>query len=158
MLDKCVGTKNILFRQGLYFLFGWNQQDEGEKYPSYYKPGSKQYLYFMHELQSWEYWHSYDRWIIGPEHNKAIGGIMIKPWDPSVVCPWDIKWFRSHRWYHDVNIPNHWNPKGNPWRPDDSIFVHCYEEEDWLVSEEEELSEESMVTASTASSVSSGPG
>jgi len=118
-------------RQGLYFLFGWNQQDEGDKYPSYYKPGSKQYLYFMHELQSWEYWHSYDRWIIGPEHNKAIGGIMIQPWDASVVCPWDIKWFRSHRWYHDTNIPNHWNPKGNPWRSDDSIFIHCYKEEDW---------------------------
>ena len=76
---------------------------------------------------------------------------MIKPWDPSVVCPWEIKWFRSHRqvivfvdnlcplemtqessfvhrWYHDVNIPNVWNPKGNAWRKDDTIFVHCYNE------------------------------
>lgn len=119
-------------RQGLFFLYGWNEHDDqGWKYPSYYRPASKQYLFFMHELMAWEYWHAYDRWIIGPEHNKALGGIMIKPWDASVVCPWDIKWFRSHRWYHDVNIPNVWNPKGNPWRDDDTIFVHCYNEEDW---------------------------
>merc|ERR1711899_681475 len=57
-------------RQGLFFLFGWNMQDEGEKFPSY-------------------------------------------------------------RWYHDINIPNVWNPKGNPWRSDDTIFVHCYNEKDW---------------------------
>lgn len=120
-----------IFRQGLFFLFGWNMQDEGAKYPSYHRPGTGQYLFFMHELQAWDYWHSYDRWIVGPEHNKAHGGIMIKPWDASVICPWDIKWFRSHRWYHDINIPNVWNPKGNPWRSDDTIFVHCYNEKDW---------------------------
>lgn len=119
-------------RQGLFFLYGWNEHETQEvKYPSYYRPGSKQYLFFMHELQKWKYWHSYDRWIIGPTHNEANGGIMIKPWDPSVVCPWEIKWFRSHRWYHDVNIPNVWNPKGNAWRKDDTIFVHCYNEKDW---------------------------
>ena len=56
---------------------------------------------------------------------------MIKPYDPSVVCPWDIKWFRSQRWYHDMNIPNVWNPAGNPWRSDDTIFVHCYKEDEF---------------------------
>merc|ERR1712079_820858 len=71
-----------------------------------------------------------------PECTKVIvtsmGPSAVKqPSDASVVCPWDIKWFRSHRWYHDTNIPNHWNPKGNPWRSDDSIFIHCYNEEDW---------------------------
>ena len=101
------------------------------KYPTYYRPASKQYLFFMHELGEWEYWHSYDRWIIGPQHNRSLGGIMIKPYDPSVICPWELKWFRSYRWYHDVNEPNVWNPRGNPWRPDDSIFIHCYNEEDW---------------------------
>ena len=29
--------------------------------------------------------------------------------------------------YHDVNVPNLWNPVGNPWKRDDSIFVHCYD-------------------------------
>ena len=85
----------------------------------------------MHELGEWDYWHSYDRWIIGPTHNKSLGGIMIKPYDPSVVCPWELKWFRSYRWYHDVNEPNVWNPRGNPWKADDTIFIHCYNEEDW---------------------------
>ena len=62
----------------------------------------------MHELNgaegpgpegAWEYWHTYLRWVIGPEHNKAMGGIMIKPYDAtSVFCPWQLKWFRSERW------------------------------------------------------------
>ena len=26
-----------------------------------------------------------------------------------------------------MNVPNLWNPVGNPWKRDDSIFVHCYE-------------------------------
>ena len=117
----------------MYFLFGWNkhESDKAKKYPTYYRPATKQFLFFMYELGEWEYWHSYDRWIIGPEHNRSLGGIMIKPYDPSVICPWEIKWFRSHRWYHDVNEPNVWNPRGNPWKVDDSIFIHCYNEEDW---------------------------
>jgi len=119
-------------RLGLYFLHGWNEHDaQGVKYPSYYRPASEQYVFYMHELGEWEYWHSYDRWIIGPEHNKALGGIMIKPYNPEVVCPWQIKWFRTHRWYHDVHVPNLWNPKGNPWKLDDTIFIHCYQEESW---------------------------
>jgi len=127
-------------RLGVYFLYGWNQHSAGAKYPSFYRPVSKQFLFFMHELNgdegpgpdgAWEYWHTYSRWVIGPTHNKALGGIMIKPYDPNVACPWQLKWFRSQRWYHDVNHPNLWNPKGNPWIRDDSIFVHCYEEEEW---------------------------
>ena len=122
----------FISRQGLYFLFGWNKHDaQDDKYPTYYRPASKQYLFYMHELGEWEYWHSYDRWIIGPVYNKALGGIMIKPYDPSVQCPWELKWFRSYRWYHDVNEPNVWNPRGNPWKPDDTITIHCYNEEDW---------------------------
>jgi len=119
-------------RLGLYFLHGWNEHDsQGVKYPSYFRPASEQYVFYMHELGEWEYWHSYDRWVIGPVHNKAFGGIMIKPYDPDTVCPWQIKWFRSHRWYHDINIPNLWNPVGNPWRPDDTIFIECYNKESW---------------------------
>jgi len=119
-------------RFGLYFLHGWNEHDsQGVKYPSYFRPASEQYVFYMHELGEWEYWHSYDRWVIGPVHNKAVGGIMIKPYNPEMVCPWQIKWFRTHRWYHDVNIPNLWNPVGNPWKVDDTIFIECYKEENW---------------------------
>jgi len=128
-------------RLGLYFLWGWNQHDDSDnKYPSYFRPVSQQYLYFMHEINggdgpgpesTWEYWHTYDRWVIGPSHGKAWGGIMIKPYDHTTLCPWKLKWFRSQRWYHDVNVPNLWNPVGNPWKRDDSIFVHCYDEEVW---------------------------
>ena len=131
----------------MYFLRGWNQQSVGEKYPSYFRPVSEQHLFFMHEINgedgpgaesTWEYWHTYIRWVIGPVHNKALGGIMIKPYDLGNQCPWQLKWFRSQRWlvwggglcccsrYHDVNEENLWNPLGNPWRRDDSIFVHCY--------------------------------
>jgi len=119
-------------RFGLFFLHGWNEHDsQGVKYPSYFRPASAQYVFYMHELGEWEYWHSYDRWVIGPIHNKAVGGIMIKPYNPDMVCPWEIKWFRTHRWYHDVNIPNLWNPIGNPWKIDDTIFIECYDEESW---------------------------
>jgi len=119
-------------RFGLFFLHGWNEHDsQGVKYPSYFRPASEQYVFYMHELGEWEYWHSYDRWVIGPIHNKAVGGIMIKPYNPDMVCPWEIKWFRTHRWYHDVNIPNLWNPIGNPWKIDDTIFIECYDEESW---------------------------
>jgi len=115
-------------RFGLFFLHGWNEHDSHMKYPSYYRPASEQYVFYMHELGEWEYWHSYDRWVIGPIHNKALGGVMIKPYNPDVLCPWQIKWFRSHRWYHDVNVPNLWNPAGNPWKMDNSIFIECYNE------------------------------
>jgi len=127
-------------RLGVYFLIGWNQHEKGNKYPSFYRAASQQFLFFMHELNGdegpgphgpWEYWHTYSRWVIGPTHNKALGGIMIKPYDAEVRCPWQLKWFRSQRWYHDVNQPNLWNPVGNPWRRDDSIFVHCYDEKEW---------------------------
>jgi len=119
-------------RFGMFFLHGWNEHDsQGVKYPSYFRPASEQYVFYMHELGAWDYWHSYDRWVIGPTHNKAMGGVMIKPYDPSVRCPWDIKWFRSHRWYHDINVPNLWNPAGNPWKEDNTIFIECYNEESW---------------------------
>ena len=88
---------------------------------------SQQYLYFMHEINggdgpgpevvfllffftffhrshlqgTWDYWHTYDRWVIGPEHGKAWGGIMIKPYNHATLCPWKLKWFRSQRWYED---------------------------------------------------------
>ena len=46
------------------------------------------------------------------------------------LCPLEMTQLQSFvlRWYHDVNIPNVWNPKGNAWRKDDTIFVHCYNE------------------------------
>ena len=46
----------------------------------------------------WEYWHSYSRWVVGATHNRAWGGIMIKPYDGDVACPWMLKWFRTQRW------------------------------------------------------------
>jgi len=121
-------------RFGLYFLHGWNQHetDASDRYPSYYRPAAGQYLFFMKEIGAWEYWHTYDRWVIGPVHDKAMGGLMIKPYDPSHVCPYKIKWYRSHRWYHDVvPQPNLWNTAGNPWIIDDTITIEPYSEDLW---------------------------
>ena len=56
---------------------------QGKKYPSYFRPATQQFVFFMFELGAWDYWHSYDRWVIGPEHNRALGGIMIKPYNPD---------------------------------------------------------------------------
>lgn len=120
-------------RFGLFFLHGFNQHetDNSNRYPSYYRPASGQYLFFMKEIGAWDYWHTYDRWVLGPEHNRALGGLMIRPHNPAFVCPYKIKWYRSHRWYHDTAQPNLWNPSGNHWRLDNSILIKMYKKEDW---------------------------
>lgn len=105
--------------------------NEGAKYPSYQGVANKQNLFYMHEFGEWEYWHQYERWIIGPIHNKALGGVMIRPFDPSKRCPYDIKWYRSNSYYYDKNHPNLWNPQGNPWMEDNTIRIDCYDEEEW---------------------------
>lgn len=105
--------------------------NEGAKYPSYQGIANKQNLFYMHEFGEWEYWHQYERWIIGPIHNKALGGVMIRPFDPSKRCPYNIKWYRSNSYYYDRNHPNIWNPQGNPWVEDNTIRVDCYDEEEW---------------------------
>jgi len=144
--DMCGNTENRVIvtsqgesaikqptRFGLFFLHGWNEHetDGSNRYPSFYRPASGQYLFFMKEIGTWDYWHTYDRWVVGPEHNKAVGGLMIKPYDPTVVCPYSIKWFRTHRWYHDTYQHNIWNPVGNPWKIDDTIKIEVYDEEAW---------------------------
>ena len=57
------------------------------------------FWFFILFQSTWEYWHTYDRWVIGPTHGKAWGGIMIKPYDHTTLCPWKLKWFRSQRWW-----------------------------------------------------------
>ncbi len=32
-----------------------------------------QYLFYREELGEWDYWHQYERWIIGPTHDKVTG-------------------------------------------------------------------------------------
>jgi len=115
-------------RFGVFFLYGLTQENQ---YPSFYRPADGQYLFYLLELAQWEYWHQYERWIIGPEHGVANGGIMIRPYNPMKKCPWHIKWFRSHSWYMDQNHANLWNEEGNPWVQDDSIRVECYDEKRW---------------------------
>ena len=44
----------------------------------------------------------------------------------SEIAPMEIMMISGSR-FHDVNVPNLWNPVGNPWKRDDSIFVHCYD-------------------------------
>lgn len=115
-------------RFGLFFLHGLTQEN---KYPSFYRPADGQYLFYLLELGQWEYWHQYERWIIGPTHGVAHGGIMIRPYNSEKRCPWHIKWFRSHSFYYDQRRTNLWNSEGNPWVPDDSIRIECYDEKRW---------------------------
>jgi len=115
-------------RFGVFSLFGLTNNN---KYPSFYRPADGQYLFYLLELGQWEYWHQYERWVIGQEHGTAIGGIMIRPSNPAKKCPWHIKWFRSHSYYLDQTQDNLWNPVGNPWVADDTIRVKCYEPDDW---------------------------
>lgn len=115
-------------RFGLYFLFGLTQSNQ---YPSFYRPADGQYLFYLLELGRWEYWHQYERWVIGPTHAVAEGGIMIRPYNPNKKCPWHIKWFRSSSWYLDQMRDNMWNMEGNPWVLDNTIRVECYDEEKW---------------------------
>ena len=66
---------------------------------------SRVILFTFHSLQgTWDYWHTYDRWVIGPNHGKAWGGIMIKPYDYATLCPWKLKWFRSQRWWEQREV------------------------------------------------------
>jgi len=115
-------------RFGLFYLYGLTQDNQ---YPSFYRPADGQYLFYLMEIGRWEYWHQYERWVIGPIHGVAHGGIMIRPYNPAKKCPWHMKWFRSHSYYHDQNHPNLWNPHGNPWVIDDTIRIECYDEARW---------------------------
>jgi len=115
-------------RFGLFYLYGLTQDNQ---YPSFYRPADGQYLFYLLELGQWEYWHQYERWIIGPQHGVATGGIMIRPSNPAKRCPWHIKWFRSHSYFYDINRANLWNSNGNPWVMDDTIRVECFDEKKW---------------------------
>lgn len=115
-------------RFGLFFLYGLTEDNQ---YPSFYRPADGQYLFYLEELGRWKYWHQYERWIIGPIHGVAHGGIMISPYNAEKRCPWHLKWFRSHSYFHDNRRENLWNPAGNPWVLDDTIRVECYDEEKW---------------------------
>jgi len=115
-------------RFGLFYLYGLTQDNQ---YPSFYRPADGQYLFYLLELGRWKYWHQYERWIIGPIHGVAHGGVMIVPYNALKRCPWQLKWFRSHSYYHDVRTTNLWNPKGNPWVSDDTIRVECYNKTKW---------------------------
>ena len=46
-----------------------------------------QYLFFLLELGQWEYWHQYERWVIGQQHGtvkgrdgKGGGGTTVNVW------------------------------------------------------------------------------
>ena len=52
-----------------------------------------QYLFYREELGEWDYWHQYERWIIGPIHDKVFyisSKIIRKDWSKSYWVNFNI--------------------------------------------------------------------